>query len=186
MEENRSLLRPAQQDLSLMSEVPVADVERVSKHGSFSGERLFAERRQVYESLVWMLGQGVPKLRIAKLLGVSVNTVRAVSEREGETVGALKREIAKQARYGCSLLVESVLEDLSDEERSKKVSAKDKAIIAGIFKDVAAQMDGESQQRIELLVRPPGHEEYNRELEDLKEAAVEELDMGAVGEVCDE
>jgi DNA-binding NarL/FixJ family response regulator len=51
----------------------------------FTGERLKANRPDVYQGIVSMLGQGVGVREISRRLRVHHRTVQAVSMREGQT-----------------------------------------------------------------------------------------------------
>lgn len=170
---SRSLLNPDQQSLSLLDEVPEEAVEVQHEVGTYSAELFFDRDPTKYKAVVWLLSQNVGKLKIASKLGVSVHTVIAVAEREGETIAIEKKKIAASARRGCGLMVESIIQDLED---GRSIQPRDKAVIAGILKDVAAHMDGEAQIRIEAIISAPSHDQFNQEL--AQATGVEVLDTG--------
>jgi hypothetical protein len=173
----QSLLKPAQQELSILADVPAEAQAIQYEVGVYSGDLFFKHDRKRYELVTWLLGQGVGKMRIAKSVGVSIHTVMAVAEREGETIASLKKSIASSARRGCGLMVEEIISDL---ESGKTIPTRDKAIIAGILKDVAAHMDGEAQIRIEAVISAPSHDQFNQELQ--QAVGVEVLPTGLDGE----
>lgn len=170
---SRSLLNPDQQSLSLLDEVPEQAVAVQHEVGTYSAELFFDREPTKYKAVVWLLSQNVGKLKIADKLGVSVHTVIAIAEREGETIAIEKKKIAASARRGCGLMVESIIQDL---EEGRSIQPRDKAVIAGILKDVAAHMDGEAQIRIEAVISTPAHDQFNREL--AQATGIEVLDTG--------
>ena len=174
---NRSLIKPDQQTLAILDEVPEQAIAVQHQVGIYSGARFFDNHPDKYKAVVWLLGQGVGKARIAQALSVSIHTVIAVAEREGETIALQKKQIASQARHGCALMVESIIQDVQD---GRNIQPRDKAVIAGILKDVSAHMDGEAQIRIEAVISAPSHDQFNAEL--AKATGVEVLPTGFGGE----
>lgn len=131
----------------------------------FTGARLFANDRKRYYTIVSLLAEGLPILKIASLLNVSRGTVRAVREREPAVIGHLKERLAGQCLDGAQMCVESILEDLDDDERRKKISARDKSIIAGVLTDKAQLLTGGVTARVEVVPVNPGYEDFNAALE---------------------
>ncbi len=171
-----SLLKSNQQTLALLDEVPPEVIAAQHETGVYSGAVFFDNHPSKYKAVVWLLSQGVGKLRIADTLQCSVHTVMAVAEREGETIAIHKKKIAAAARRGCGLMVESIIEDLEDPERRKKIAPRDKAVVAGILKDVAAHMDGEAQIRVEAVISAASSaDDFERQLKALQSAEVVEI-----------
>lgn len=149
------------------------------KKGEFTADRLFKRRPDIYKAIVRLLGEMRGQIYIGELLTVSPSTVRAVARREGIPIGIEKERLANQAFDCAHLAFEAIHDDLSDPERRKRISTKDKAIIAEKATDKALLLAGEATQRIEVAAVPaPEHEDFNAYLDRLKSAA----GMGLAGE----
>lgn len=65
--------------------------------GNFTGQRLARDRPKVYRQVIALLAQGASAAKIAKLCGVSRNTVAAVREVEAQTIEQHKQTILATA-----------------------------------------------------------------------------------------
>lgn len=139
--------------------------------GEFTGERLFLKHPEKYKLVLALTAAGVGQIRMAEILSISPNTVRAVQEREGRPIDIEKEKLSKLCMHAAGLAVEGIVEDLSDPTRRKKVSAKDKAIIAGVMAEKGLLTAGEATGRIEVIDGTPGHDDFNSYLSGLKSAA---------------
>ena len=122
--------KPSQLDLPGISQEYFAAAEH---RGEFTGDRLFDQKPEVYQAVVYCLAEGFGVIRIGKLLKVSPNTVMAVRDREGEAVDIEKERLSKLYRKGARLAGERIVEDLLDDEQAKKIPANQKAVIGGIL-----------------------------------------------------
>lgn len=128
--------------------------------GTYTGERLFTQRPETYRAAVSLLAEGVGILRIAKLLKVSPSTVIAVRDREPGAIEIEKARLAKACLRGAQLCVEGIVEDLSDDERRKKIPTSQKAITAGILTEKHQLLTGQATGRLERVDAQPGHEAF--------------------------
>jgi hypothetical protein len=120
--------------------------------GEFSGAALFERDPETYARVVEMLGQGAGLFAVSRETRTSVNTVRAVRDREREAVDSQRERMAQRARDAADLAIEGITDDLADPAVRSKVSVKDKAIVAGVMLDKAEQLSGGPQVRIEVTV----------------------------------
>lgn len=151
------------------SEIPAEAYAAQESRGIFTGERLFQQNPRLYKGIVKLLGGGIPFWTIAETLSVSVNTVRAVREREGVTIDTEKNRIGGIALDVARLGFEELKRRLSDLDELAKLSAKDIAIMTGIATQNAQLLLGGPTARIETIEHgAPGHEDYLRYIAELK------------------
>lgn len=133
----------------------------------YTGERLFARNPRLYELIVRLVASGLGIKRIAGMCQVHPYTVMGVRDREGQAIETHKQQIADKARLGAELYVDGAIEDII--ERPDKISARDKAIIAGVLVDKSQLLSGGATSRAESL-RPDGptHEDFNAWLEGMQ------------------
>jgi hypothetical protein len=145
-----SLLLPAQSASAaapfLFSEFQGHAEERLNTLGEFSGDRLFAQRPEIYRAVVSMLAEGIVTTTIAKACQVSPNTIYAVRDREGVTIESERKELLKNLRQAAKLSVEKTLDLLPSLK-----SAKDAAITAAVMIDKLQLLSGEATSRIERV-----------------------------------
>ena len=134
----RNLKNENQLNLSLPEKYLVSS----EKRGEFTGERLSERKPELYRACVRLLGDGTPYLSIAKLLGISVNTVAAVKRKEKFSIESLKREQSEKYRLAGALAGERAIEMLSDDERAKEIPLNQLAIASGIFTEKAELLSG--------------------------------------------
>lgn len=81
----------------LLLNVPAADaLTKLEATGEYTGERLKAQRPEVYQTVLLLLGQGHGAQYIQDKTGVSKNTVKAVRRAEGETIDLVKQRLAER------------------------------------------------------------------------------------------
>lgn len=97
--------------------------------GEYTAERFFSQQPRLYASCVRLLGMEMPVQAIARALGVSDNTVRAVRSREPESVAdfAAKQGVRRRA------LMTRCLERM--EETVGTADFKDVGVVFGIVSD---------------------------------------------------
>jgi hypothetical protein len=115
----------------------------------FTGERLKANRPDVYQGIVSMLGQGVGVREISRRLRVHHRTVQAVSMREGQTIDTMRRELGARALGIAGLAMEAL------EERIVAGSVKpgELAMTVGILVDKGQVLTGGVTGRTERVER---------------------------------
>ena len=151
-------------------------MQDLEKRGTFTGERLYAQRPETYREIVRLLAEGTISMRqIAAVCAVSTNTVAAVRDREGIPIEALKQQILKSVRLGLQLCAERVV------ELAPTMSARDAIVGVGVLGEKHQLLSGEATSivRKEEQVR---HEDLNALLDALPAAdatVVEE--MGSSG-----
>lgn len=122
-----------------------------------------------YRKIIELSAAGIGALRIASLLNVAPATVLAVRRREPVALEIERQRMATLCRDGARLSAESIVEDMLDEKRLKKMSTKDKALVTAILTDKAELLSGGPTQRIRIEDGEPGHEallEYMHGLSD--------------------
>lgn len=142
-------------------------VLRPKPEARYTGERLFGQRPQIYQLIVRLLASGIGIKRISSMCRVHPYTVMGVRDREGVAIETHKQQIADKARLGAELYVDGVIEDIL--ERPDKISARDKAIIAGVLTDKSQLLSGGATSRAESL-RPdgPSMDDFNQWLEQME------------------
>lgn len=101
----------------LLLDVPANDaLTKLEATGDYTGERLKAQRPEVYQTVLMLLGQGHGAQFIQDKTGVSKNTVKAVRKAEGQTIDLLKQriaennfEFAEQADEAASLILSEIM-----------------------------------------------------------------------------
>jgi hypothetical protein len=114
----------------------------------FTGARLFSKHPETYRAVVTLLAEGLGVIRIGKILGVSPNTVLAVREREGANVDIEKKRLSDLSRATASMLVEGIVDMLSDSDRVAKMSLKDRGIVFGILSEKSELLAGNPTARL--------------------------------------
>ena len=124
-------------------------------------------RREPYkaEILVKLLGKGLGQLECARLLRCSVHTVRAVLLELPENIAIERERQRKRLRAGAALVLDGILEDLSDPEKMAAIPTRDKAVILGILEDKAA---GPAPASVNIHVHSPGHRDLDGYLQRLQ------------------
>ena len=124
-------------------------------------------RREPYkaEILVKLLGKGLGQLECARLLRCSVHTVRAVLLELPENIAIERERQRKRLRAGAALVLDGILEDLSDPEKMAAIPTRDKAVILGILEDKAS---GPAPASVNIHVHSPGHRDLDGYLQRLQ------------------
>jgi hypothetical protein len=182
---HNSLIRPDEEQLDLIPSDQLPDeIFRDAEAGTgdgydheFTAARLFSQKPETYLTIISLLAEGLGVIRIGRLLKVSPNTVLAVRDREGEIVDIEKERISSAARSAARMCVEGIIEDLSDSERRKKISARDKAIIHGVLVEKSELLSGGVTSRVEVKHAEPTHNDFNSYLESLPQVDVCEMDQ---------
>lgn len=178
-----SLLTPEAEQLPLLTSDQMApelfkESEAEQEEGKeykreFTAARLFSENRDSYLTIISLLAEGLGLRRIGRLMKVSPNTVIAVRDREGVNVDTEKERLSHLYRNGARMCGESILEDLADPDRCKKISTKDKAIVLGVLTEKAELLAGLPTARVRVEKDQDIADEWNRTLKTLDADAVE-------------
>jgi len=147
--------------------------------GEFTGDRLFAQKPEIYRGVVALLARGWGAQKIADTLNVSKNTVKAVRTREGQTIEQVKARIsgegfdlAGDALEAAKLIVEQVMSDPYKRAKLTVRDAKDLAIVAGVAVQNGQLLSGAPTSRVEVHeLQTPEHDAFNNYLDSLKKTA---------------
>ncbi len=121
----------------------------LERSGEFTGDRFFLQRPADYAAVVQLLASRVGVKSIAKMVGCSVNTVRAVRRREGISVDTLREKtVAALAEF-----VADASERLRDEVQELPVAAL--AVPLGIATEKLQLLNGGATARVEVLQVAP-------------------------------
>lgn len=120
-----------------------------SRNPEFTGARLFAQKPDIYKSIIALSAEGLGVLRIARVLHVSPNTVLAVRQREPAAVDIERKRLAGLSREAARMCVEGILEMLADPKQVAKMSIRDKGIVAGILVEKSELLSGGPTARVE-------------------------------------
>jgi len=132
--------------------------------GHFTGELLAEREPAKYAAAVRLVAAGLPRIQIASTLHISHHTLLAVIRREGAAIAQEKERLKRLALYGAGLCMESILDDLADEEKRAKMLPRDKAWIAGVLTDKGLVLGGDATV-IHEIRSAPDHEAFNRAIE---------------------
>lgn len=110
----------------------------------YTGERI-ARDRQRYDAIVQALSTGIPVDWIVKGFHVHPSTVAAIAQREKTSIEEQKKSMGAEMLRAARMSVQSFMQDLV----AGKVTAKDKAIAAGIFTDKGLLLQGQATSIVE-------------------------------------
>lgn len=144
--------------------VPAAAYEQAEAAGRFTGDRIFSGNPKLYRAIAALLGRSVPYREIAEICSVSVNTVCAISQREGTPIETLRERIGRLGLDVAALTMEAIRDLLADPEWRRMASPKDLAIIHGIAFTNAQLALGGATARLDIGEKTPapGHDDYER------------------------
>lgn len=142
--------------------VPAAAYEFNEQFGRFTAERIFCVNARLYHAIASLLARGLPYREISEICGVSVNSVCAISLREGTPIETLRERIGRIGLDVAFLTMEAIRDLLADPEWRRVASIKDLAIVHGIATTNAQLLLGGATQRIESNDGTPGHDDYLR------------------------
>lgn len=156
--------------------------EESGRNPTFTAARLFSAEPEKYRAIIALGAEGIGVQRIARILCVSPHTVLAVRAREPANVAIEKQRIASLSREASRMCVEGIIELLSDDERARKIPARDLGILAGILTDKSELLSGGPTVRVETTreVTPEDVREY---LDNLPRIGLEEERPAAKGKL---
>jgi transposase-like protein len=146
---DKSLILREQAELEsapfLFSEDELPKIDKTKPKFHCTGERLFRDRRDVYEAVVKLLAEpGVSIRTICRECHVSDHTIRSVAAREGIAIAAAKKEVLANTRHGLRLATERVIETIPE------ASTRDALIGVGILAEKEALLSGGPTIRIDI------------------------------------
>jgi hypothetical protein len=144
--------------------LPAAAYELGEQAARFTAERIFSTNPRLYRAIAALLARSLPYREISEICGVSVNTVCAVSLREGVPIETIRERIGRLAMDVAMLTMEAIRDLLADPDWRKVASARDLAIIHGIAFQNAQLALGGATSRMELgaAAPAPSHDDYLR------------------------
>jgi hypothetical protein len=176
---NESLILKDRAELEAAPFFPNFDLPEIDKakpRFHCTGERLFRDRKDVYEAVVKLLAEpGVSIREICRTLHVTDDTVRSVKERENISIAALKKGVLSKLTHGLHLASDRVIEMMPS------ASARDALLGVGILADKVQLLSGEATIRVEQTEREDifaSWAEFVRSLEVKNEASRTYLDGG--------
>lgn len=147
--------------------LPAAAYEIAEQAGRFTGDRIFSQNPRLYNAIVALLGRALPYREISEICGVSVNTVCAISQREGVPIETIRERIGRLSLDVAQLTIEAIRDMLADPAQRSRLSLKDLSIAFGISTQNGQLLLGGATQRIETVEAQPGHDEYLRYMKDV-------------------
>jgi len=175
-----------QLDLELLQELDALQVEDATKeltrNPDFTAARFFQLQPQTYREIVRLRAENMSQKAISRLFKCSRNLVSAIDRRElgTESVEHIKREAKLSFQHLSKLTAERLRELLEDDDRAKKIGAKDMGILIGVLEDKAALLGGGVTSRVEITQGSHGHEDLTDYLDRLRADATRR--MGLSGE----
>jgi hypothetical protein len=183
-----SLIQKEQAELEmapyLFSENELPPIDKTKPKFHCTGERLFRDRREIYDACVQMLAEPGCTIRsICATLHMTDDTVRAVKEREGISIAAQKKTVLSNITHGLRLASERVIELMPE------ASTRDALIGVGILGEKMQLLSEGATQRIDITSHVNIQEEMkklydkiNERFSAAKQANVIEVHTGIGGE----
>lgn len=109
----------------------------VAERPKFTGEQVMARRPETAKACLDYIAGGMPVIKVARLLGLSPHTVRALRD-SNLTLAQQKQRLGALQLFGAECAAESIIEDLSDPEIAKKIPTAAKAVVMGILNQRSA------------------------------------------------
>jgi hypothetical protein len=158
---------------------------RKGGEGEYTGELVRARDPQRYRLILTMLASGIGVLRIQEVTQCNPSTILAIRNANGGAIGILKEGIARLARNGAQLCIESIMEALADPITRSRINPRDLSVIAGILIDKAELLTGGATARIEFVpgTRGPTLADFNKLLD--AAAATMPIDVECVEMGCE-
>lgn len=166
IEDSQSLILGNGQQLSLLDAqlddagLPPEAYEQSESFGRFTGDRIFSTNPRIYNAIAALLARGMPYREVSEICGVSVNTVCAISVREGTPIETIRERIGRLGLDVAQLSIEAMRDLLADPVLRGKLAFRDLAIAYGIATQNAQLLLGGATARIETMEAAPTHEAY--------------------------
>jgi hypothetical protein len=151
-----SILDRDRQQLELIpsEQIPSSRLQTAEGNHAFSGARLFRQDPETYRLIVSLRAEGVHKAEIARQLGVSRSTIRAVERREinSESVDQIKKRLSRRCLDVGSMVLDEMYERLS--ETPDKIPANVLPAWLGVPVEKGELLAGRPTARTETDVTP--------------------------------
>ena len=131
--------------------------------GVSTGERLIRDRPDVYQAIVYLLGQGTGIREIKRITGVHHRTIEAVMVREGQTIDTARKELGARALRVAAMGVERLEEIIAD----GNIKPGELSMAVGILTDKAQLLTGGVTSRVEKVEQSQVAAGLERMLDDL-------------------
>ena len=154
----------AEMDLGDVAAAVFADGE--AGYRECTGQRLAKNEPDKYAACIIMLGRGFGVHRVARALGIGVNTVSAIRDEAAPDVETEKLRVATKCRRGAELMLERLIDMALDP--NAKIPANVAAISAGILIDKAQVLTGQATSIIRHERAEFSHEDFNDYLASLQ------------------
>lgn len=115
------------------------DGGQVVERPKHTAEQVLARRPETARAALDYLAGGMPIVRVARVLGLSPHTVRALRD-NGLSLAQVKQRTGALMLGASEVAAEAVLEDLANPETAAKIPTQAKAIIAGIMAQRGADL----------------------------------------------
>ncbi|MGI8821214.1 MAG: hypothetical protein ACR2ID_10165 [Chthoniobacterales bacterium] len=144
-EEEKERNVPSEDQLSFFHTGDFPRIDRSAHIFNCTGERLFRDRRDIYELAVRLLAEpGMAWRQIMRTCHLSYPCLVAVSEREKIPIATAKREILRSVTRGLRMCAERV------EELAPEMSARDALVGVGILGEKLQLLNGEATAFVEV------------------------------------
>jgi len=135
----------AQPGLFSLEEMGAEYIGHAARRGQYTAEELFSHRPEIYHEIVRLLAQAASIRHIKRVCKVHHYSVRAVAEREGQTIDTLRLSIGKRALNLAALLVDTIEEDVL----ADRLKPGEKAFALSTLVDKGQLLTGAATARIE-------------------------------------
>jgi hypothetical protein len=159
---------------SLLDVPAVSFVANLEAKGEYTGDRLRAQRPEMYQRVVGLLAAGHGTQSIQDATGVSKNTVKAVRKAEGDTIDQLKArlaegnfEFAAQADEAADIILSEIM---SSKARRSALTVKDVQALkaaANLAVTNGQLLTGKPTSNVSVEVWGKPSEDLNRQLAEL-------------------
>jgi hypothetical protein len=165
-----SLLDRDRQQLELIpsESIPSSRLQTAEGNHAFSGARLFRRDPETYRLIVSLRAEGVHKAEIARQLGVSRSTIRAVERREqnSESVDQMKKRLSRQCIVVGAMVLDEMYERLHEEPG--KIPANVLPAWLGVPIEKGELLAGRPTARTEVADPTPAADAYHALLRALR------------------
>lgn len=118
----------------------------------YCAARLKQKRPDIYRAIVKLSEMGHGQLAIQEVLGVNTALVANVQAAESVEISMGKAARSREHKRVDVLATEALVERIADPVARKKIPARDLSSIARNASQVAAELDGEAQVRVDVRV----------------------------------
>jgi hypothetical protein len=140
--------------------------QKNNKKVEYTGEQFLAASPLRARKAIEMIALGYGDEEIARKLGATHHTIKALRFRCVEDIAKRKQELLQIVMPGAALSAEKAIELLKNETR-----ARDAAVVHGIFTDSIGKLTGGVTQKIEVTGSIDIHAKYDELVKKIEERA---------------